>query len=103
MSRMSDYDLQLQEIASLMAEPSPADLREMAMAHLSQQVQSMPVQDLLDILLTGLNEICARAVRSDDVLPHATRIGRIMAMSQLIASQLEARQEPEFKRFRVVS
>lgn len=103
MSKLSDLDLQLQEIRAIIEEPSPADLREMSLDQLSREVQSMPINDLLDIILTGLNEVCARAVRSDDVFPHATRIGRIMAMSQLIASQLEARQEPEFKRFRVVS
>lgn len=98
MGIFSDYDLQLQETANLMDDPSPADLREMSLDQLSREVQSMPVNDLLDIILAGLNEVCARAVSSDQVLPHAPRVGRIMMMAQLIASQLLARNEPQFKR-----
>lgn len=98
MSRMSDYDLALQEITSIMQdEPTPQDLREMALAHLSQQIQAMPVQDLLDIIQTGLDEVCARATMSEEVAEHEVQVGRIMTRIQLVASMLESRKPPRFR------
>lgn len=103
MGTMSDLDLTLQEVSAAMAEPSTADLREMEIDQLARDLRDCPVQDLIDIIVTGLDEICARAnddKTAKDVTLHERGIGQIISRAQLVLSFLDARKPTNVMSFK---
>lgn len=85
MSTMSDYDLNLQEIRAVMADPA-----------LSQEEQ---MERRIDWIVRELDELCAMAAHADTVdLVDSQKvgIGQIVSRAQLIASFLLARK-PQLK------